>query len=226
MTSFQKFCAIFILVVGIILIAGIGVKIGQHFGYKKGYADALASIKPDTVYVKDTSHYDKPEPVEVNADGYIQVKVGTISALKKQIASLESTLNQPNIPDTVKVYLEDTTEVQVSLPIEHKTYRDSTYACQISGIQPTLDWIETYNKTAYITVPVPTYQYPKLVVSPAIDAVVLPKSFFIGAGAELDYYLDRWEFSGGGGYGIEIFQGQSVKGPYGKISVKYNLIRK
>lgn len=224
MTPFEKFVLSFCIVVGIILTAGFSVKIGQRIGYKKGYTDALASIKPDTVYIKDTSHYDKPEPVETVTGDYIQVKAGTIAALKKQIAVLEESLN--NVPDTVKVYLKDSSEVQVSLPIERKTYRDSTYACQISGIQPSLDWIETYNKTAYITVPVPTYQYPKFVLSPVVDALVLPKSYFIGAGIEVNYYINRWEFSGGGGYGIETFPGQTTKGPYGKFNIKYNLIRK
>lgn len=83
MTSLEKFVLGFCIVVGIILTAGIGVKVGQHIGYKRGYADALASIKPDTVYIKDTSHYDKPKPVNTDTTGYIQVKIGTITALKK-----------------------------------------------------------------------------------------------------------------------------------------------
>lgn len=41
--------------------------------------------------------------------------------------------------------------VLVQVPIEEKTYQDSTYKCQISGYKPSLDWIEVYSPTTTIT---------------------------------------------------------------------------
>ena len=49
--------------------------------------------------------------------------------------------------DTVYLQSEDTTMV---LQHQTKIYEDSTYKAQISGYNPSLDWIETYNNTKYI----------------------------------------------------------------------------
>ena len=49
--------------------------------------------------------------------------------------------------DTVYLPSEDTTMV---LQQQTKIYEDSTYKAQISGYNPSLDWIETYNNTKYI----------------------------------------------------------------------------
>ena len=49
--------------------------------------------------------------------------------------------------DTVYLPSEDTTMV---LQHQTKIYEDSTYKAQISGYNPSLDWIETYNNTKYI----------------------------------------------------------------------------
>ena len=53
------------------------------------------------------------------------------------------------IPVTDTLQLHDTTYLY--LPIEVKGYSDETYAMEISGVQPNLDWIEVHQKTAYIT---------------------------------------------------------------------------
>lgn len=49
--------------------------------------------------------------------------------------------------DTVYLPSQDTTMV---LQHQTKIYEDSTYKAQISGYNPSLDWIETYNNTKYI----------------------------------------------------------------------------
>lgn len=56
------------------------------------------------------------------------------------------------VADTLRV--RDT--LYVNLPREVREYRDSTYACAVSGYQPRLDWIETYGKveTRILTQPV------------------------------------------------------------------------
>lgn len=49
------------------------------------------------------------------------------------------------------VYVDSSSHVQVEIPIEQKTYRDSNYMAIVSGFQPNLDYIETYNNTTTIT---------------------------------------------------------------------------
>lgn len=49
------------------------------------------------------------------------------------------------------IYVDSSSHVQVEIPIEQKTYRDSNYMAIVSGFQPNLDYIETYNNTTTIT---------------------------------------------------------------------------
>lgn len=51
------------------------------------------------------------------------------------------------VKDTI--YITDT--VYVVLDRETKLYEDSTYQCQISGVNADLDWIKVFPKTTYIT---------------------------------------------------------------------------
>lgn len=57
-----------------------------------------------------------------------------------------------------KEHLRDLTEmtkgsdsIDVTLPITQRTYRDSNYTAWVSGYQPKLDSIHTYNKMVYTT---------------------------------------------------------------------------
>lgn len=207
MTPFQKFCAIFIAVVLVILIAGIASKISHKVGYDQGYADAIASIKPDTVWRDTTIYKEKPVPViEYRDTGrlvYVKIPVKDTTG--------HADTNIVPLPTLVRQYADTV---------------DHSYELQISGVDPQLDWIKVHQKTAYITVPVPEYKYPRFAASPALDAFVLPGFYGVGGGLELDFWVDRWQFSGGGGYAIESVQGGAERGPYGKFSVKYNLIRR
>ncbi|KDR52383.1 DUF6808 domain-containing protein [Hoylesella loescheii] len=47
--------------------------------------------------------------------------------------------------------IKDTDSVDVTLPITQRTYRDSNYTAWVSGYQPRLDSIHTYNKMVYTT---------------------------------------------------------------------------
>lgn len=145
MSDFQKICLAFIVVVWFILTAALSVKIGNKTGYKKGYADALSSIKPDTEYVDKPVYIDKPAPSEVKPAGVEMYPVGTLAQMQHIIDSLSSI--RP-----------DTTFVEIPVPIETKLYRDevdSTYEAQVSGYRASLDWVKVNQKTAYITVPIP-----------------------------------------------------------------------
>lgn len=211
MSDFAKFCAVFVFVVGIILTAGfsvkIGQKIGQKRGYDQGYADAIASIKPDTVWRDTTIYEEKPVPViEYRDTGrlvYVKIPVKDTTG--------HADTNIVPMPTTVKQYADTV---------------DHSYELQISGVEPQLDWIKVHQKTAYITVPVPEYKYPTFILSPAIDAFVFPDLYGVGAGIDLDFWVGRWEFSGGGGYSVQTNPQETVTGPYGTFKVRYNLIRK
>ncbi len=49
------------------------------------------------------------------------------------------------------IYVDSSSNVQVEIPIEQKTYRDSNYMAIVSGFNPKLDYIETYNNTTTVT---------------------------------------------------------------------------
>lgn len=127
MTKFEKYAAIFIVVGLLALLVVACCKVSRHRGYKAGYADALASAVTDTVWHTDTIKVDKPVPVEV------------VKWKDKPVL----------VPVDSLVYVHDTAYVE--LPWEAKIYQDSTYRCEVSGVQPQLDWIDVYQRTQTIT---------------------------------------------------------------------------
>lgn len=61
-------------------------------------------------------------------------------------------IDKPKV-DTVYTHSIDTVYIRDTiLVLEHQTkiYEDSTYKAQISGYNPSLDWIEVYSNTKYI----------------------------------------------------------------------------
>ena len=81
-------------------------------------------------------------------------------------------------------------------------------------------------KTAYITVPVPEYKMPQYIASPSVTAFILPKSFFVGAGVDVDYWEKHWQYELSVGYGIHASDGVATPGYYALIKAKYNLFQK
>lgn len=73
-----------------------------------------------------------------------------------------------DIPKDSLIYIHNTDTVQVPIPIEEKTFTDdSTYLCTISGFRPSLDYIETYQKTTTITNTI--IKRPIISIGPAIS---------------------------------------------------------
>lgn len=102
--------------------------IGKTDGYQRGYSDALnAPHKADTVFKTDTHFINNP--------------VETIRWKEKE------KLVRVAVTDTV--YHHDTTFIM--LPKEFKQYNGEEYSAQVSGIEPSLDWIKVFPKTAYVT---------------------------------------------------------------------------
>lgn len=92
---------------------------------KKQFDDTITTIRRDTVIFRDTIRTEKP--------------------IEKHVA-VTDTLYLP-IRDTIT--LRDTTYIM--LEKLSKTYSDSTYTLQVSGYQPTLDWIEVYPTRVVVT---------------------------------------------------------------------------
>lgn len=94
----------------------------------------------------DTVYYAKPTPIAVSTE--------------RRIVNVPRLLFAPadtvTIVQTVAV-ADNADSVTLDVAIEHREYRDSTYHAVVSGavvgdIRPTLESIETYNRTTTITV--------------------------------------------------------------------------
>lgn len=139
MSDFGKFCIAFWIIAGLFLVGGFSAKIAHKTGYRQGYDAALNEPhKADTIWRYDTEYVDKPVPYYVKPSGVEMYPIGTLAELQSQIDSLLAV--EP-----------DTTFIEIPVPMETKTYKDSTYSAQVTGFKATLDWIEVYQKTAYIT---------------------------------------------------------------------------
>lgn len=115
--------------VGVCLVACCLVffQIGRAGGYQKGYDDALnLPHKPDTVWRTKLVTIEKPVPV-------VQWKE------REKLVY---------VPKDSLIYVHDTVP---ALPREYKQYSGENYTAQVSGIDPSLDWVTINQQTAYIT---------------------------------------------------------------------------
>ena len=126
MTQFQKIALLVCAIILFILDGFVSYKLGHASGYRAGYNQAVADVKVDTVTVVDTVYKDKPVPEYHYIDKPVYIP----------------------IHDTTLVVKNDTT--YVVLEREVKGYSDEDYKCEVSGIQPALDWIEVYPKTTIV----------------------------------------------------------------------------
>lgn len=122
----------------------------------------------------DTVYYAKPTPIVVSTE--------------RRIVNAPRLLFAP--ADTVKVVqavaiADKGDSITLDVAIEHREYGDSTYHAVVSGpvvgdLRPTLDFIETYNRTTTITVERPK----RFAVTAGIGAAYTPKGFqpYVGVG--------------------------------------------
>lgn len=103
------------------------------------------------------------------------------------------------VTDTMLVALTDTVRVSdtvyVRLPREQKRYADTNYTAWVSGFRPSLDSIEVYPVTRYVT-----------------KEIILPTP------------AKRWGIGIQAGYGIGLNGGKIVGVPYIGIGVSYNIL--
>ena len=156
MTTFQRGLLLFCLGVFFTFSCSLSFLCGRK-SVRKWSPRPLA----DTIYVADTSHHEEPEPAEVIPAGSELVRVGTVAQLQKAIAALkEAAAVRPDSAPTASPALQDSTVIEVPLPVERKVYggeEGDDYRAVVSGIFPKLESIDVYPKTAYINTPV---QYP------------------------------------------------------------------
>lgn len=122
----------------------------------------------------DTVYYAKPTPVAVSTERHI-VNVPRLLFAPADTVTVVRTVTVADKSDSVTL----------DVAIEHREYRDSTYRAVVSGavvgdIRPTLDFIETYNRTTTITVE----RRKRFAVTAGVGAAYTPKGFqpYVGVG--------------------------------------------
>ena len=114
--------------IGIAACMLVSFIIGRERGYEEGYADAMnAPHKADTVIVVDTITIDRP--------------VEKWHTIEKPVYFA--------VTDTMLVSIHDTTFV--ALERSRKGYSGEDYEAVVSGVDPVLESIKVFPKTAYIT---------------------------------------------------------------------------
>lgn len=164
-TSKTRHNLILSLIVG--LVAGFGLSSAFYCPRLRG---DVVEIRRDTTITVDTNIYINPLPVNVEI-------------------SINETITVP--PSDITV----TEDSLIVLPMQTKTYEGDDYRCQVSGYQPSLDWIEVYPETRYITTETMITQRKK-----------------------------RWGIGIHAGYGVSAV-GNTVKlGPYLGVGISYNIL--
>lgn len=110
-----------IIIASVILVVGIAIGLLCR---PKQYVETTI-VQKDTTIVRDTLTIAKPVAVT-------KVKRDTILVC---------------LTDTIKI--KDT--LYVALPMETKTYKGEDYYAEVSGYRPSLDVIQVYPKTQYVT---------------------------------------------------------------------------
>lgn len=109
-----------------VLVGWIAFEVGDSHGYKRCINEPH---KADTVWRDTTIYIDRPVEVVKWKDREKPVYIA--------------------VTDTMVVSVHDTTYIAVEREI--KGYSGEDYQAQVSGVQPQLDWIKVFPKTAYIT---------------------------------------------------------------------------
>lgn len=152
------------------ILAALLLLSGFVLGRRSSHTPEPAEIvRTDTLRIRDTVLVDRPVPVEVRLTDTMLVA----------------------ITDTIR--LSDT--VYLRLPREIKQYEDSLFRAQVSGFRPSLDWIEVYPQTVYVT---------KNVITKDVR---------------------RWGIGVHAGYGAYFRDGHMRLAPYVGVGVSYDIIR-
>lgn len=122
MTVMRTRTCIFIFLAGLVFGALLSWGLGR-----RRVSTEEARVFTRTMYVRDTQKIFVP----------------------KLVAGSVKELDPVNVPVKDTVRLRDT--LWMRLPRESRQYGDSTYRAQVSGFMPSLDWIEVFPVTKYVT---------------------------------------------------------------------------
>lgn len=165
-----------------------------------------------------------PEPIRVVETETI-VKYDTIVVESPKEVRYEVLTEKIRVPvlDTIRVH--DT--LYLSLPTQRKSYKEDTFYLEISGYNPSLDYIEVYPRTVVISKTETTTQKPSkwhygidvgLKYRSAVDKYVVP-----GIGAELGY--NRVTFRAEFGAAMKTKERTFISyEPYMEFGLKYDLV--
>lgn len=98
----------------------------------------------DTLVIHDTIRIKEPVPKAIIPDGYELIPVGKYSDAVSQIVALQDSLERKP-----KIITKDSL-VFIEIPMEKKEYREDNFYAVVSGYNPSLDYIETYNTTKIV----------------------------------------------------------------------------
>lgn len=138
------------------------------FVFKQNKIEYIDVIKTDTITTTDTLLYIKPTPTYI-----------------AQTKTIRDTLKTS---DTITKY------VEVEIPIETKTYQDSTYYAVISGYKAHLDTLSVYPKETTITIEKTSYRANnRLKIRPSINigvgygVITRNPDVYVGIGGSLTF---------------------------------------
>lgn len=157
------------------IIAGVGL-LWHHIGYKNGYNKAVESIisQSDTIYRQDTIRLVEP------------------------LYLTEWKVRTEYVPITDTMRIHDTTYVALDRTV--KSYADSSFYAEVSGINPSLDHIEVYQQTRNVYYTITQRLYPKKdYFSLRVDGLY-NKTFMMPITLNVGYRLKGFEMSAGAGY--------------------------
>jgi hypothetical protein len=110
MTDFQKFCVAFAAVAGIFLATGFAFKFGHRQGYSRGFSDACAQARTDTVVRVDTVVHDHPVERVVWKDKLVYVPVTDSILVEKHDTTYIEKMSRDSIYMHDSIYIHEYTK--------------------------------------------------------------------------------------------------------------------
>lgn len=145
-----------------------------------GYRLGVRSVEVVETSRIDTVYYAKPEPVRVLPPTFARVKVPRL------VFARDTVYRTVVVPDGGD-------SVELAVAVECKQYGDSTYRAQVSGprigtLGPSLDWIETYNRTSTRSVA----RRKRFAFTAGVGVGYTPQGFQPSVGVQVGVVLWGW----------------------------------
>jgi len=186
-----------LILIAVVIAAILGAFfLGQRKGVRKTVDWYEKHTDTTTVVQIDSNKFDAPEPDTVYKDKLVYYPV-----------YIDSEIPEPQIiiKDSIQYILMERTI---------KEYKSDEYFAKISGVEPNLDYIETYTKTVTNTVYVPTRIEPKKDFFELDAKMMYDGSWMAPVTANLGYRRGLFEVYAGGGWDF------LKKNPVGQVGAR------